>query len=350
MSTRPRRRRPPREGVLASVVVPVLNGAKTLPATLASLDAQTIDPSQYEIVVVDDGSTDGTPDLVEAFAQVARSPVRLVRIPHAGPAAARNAGVNAATTDAVAFTDADVEVAPDWLERGLKRLYRADADAVEGSTLPKGDPGTLTHQMRNVTGGLYMTCNMIYRRDAIGAAGGFDERFKAAFLEDSDLAFRVIANGGEIVFDPGVVAYHQIIFQGRRKFWKDARKRLYVPLIKRSHPKLYKTLLRPVVPMFPPVYLEELLAIAALATAIATRAWAAAIPVALLLGLALRRVAHALRARDPISFVQAALMPFVQGFWVLLGTIKFMRAGRYAPRDPNRQTEASKPDDVPANA
>jgi hypothetical protein len=300
---------------------------------------------------VDDGSTDGTPELVEAFAAVARARVRLVRIPHAGPAAARNAGVNATTAPAIAFTDADVEVANDWLERALRRLHRERRLAgVEGRTLAKGDPGTLTHQMRNETGGLYMTCNMVYRRDAIGAAGGFDERFRTAFLEDSDLAFRVIANGGEIAFDPSVVVHHQVIFQGRRKFWKDARKRSYVPLIKRSHPALYKRLLRPVVPMYPPIYLEEVLAIAALATAIVTKAWAAAIPVALLLGLALRRVAHALRARDPVSFVQAALMPFVQGFWVLFGTIKFAHAGRYEPRErPARDADATPASD-PANA
>src|SRR5687767_7328470 len=138
-----------------AVVVPVLNGASTIAATLASLDAQTLDPASFEIVIVDDGSTDGTPDLVRAFASTARAEINVIERPHAGPAAARNTGVDATASEFVAFTDADVEVAPHWLSRALARLDAEPTIAgVEGRTVPKGTPGTLTHQMRNETGGL----------------------------------------------------------------------------------------------------------------------------------------------------------------------------------------------------
>jgi glycosyltransferase involved in cell wall biosynthesis len=307
-----------------SVVVPVLNGARTILATLASLDAQTLDPATYEVVVVDDGSTDGTPDAIRAYAAGARAQIDVIERPHFGPAAARNAGIEATASEFVAFTDADVEVSPQWLARALARLDAEPALAgVEGRTLPKGTPGPLTHQMRNETGGLYMTCNMVYRRTVIEATGGFDERFRTAFLEDSDLAFRILEKGDAIKFDPEVLAHHAVLHEGRRKFWKEARKRFYVPLIRVKHRRLYRQLLKPVVPMYPSLYVEEVLSVSATIIAAVNGAWAAAVPSAMLSGIAFRRVAHAWRAHDPISILQALCMPFVQAFWVGLGWLRF---------------------------
>jgi glycosyltransferase involved in cell wall biosynthesis len=311
-------------GLRVVVIVPVLNGARTIAATLASLDSQTLDPAAYEVVVVDDGSSDGTPELVRAFAANARARIDVIQRPHAGPAAARNAGLDATASEFVAFTDADVEVAPGWLSRALARL---DAEpvlaAIEGRTIPKGTPGTLTHQMRNETGGLYMTCNIVYRRTVIETVGGFDERFRTAFLEDSDLAFRVLENGDAIRFDPEVLAYHAVLHQGRRKFWREAHKRFYVPLIMRNHRRLYRELLKPVVPAYPGLYVEEVLALSATVIASVAGTWAAAVPCAMLTGLACRRVAFAWRARDPLSILQALSMPFVQAFWVSAGWLRF---------------------------
>ncbi|MCA1832386.1 MAG: hypothetical protein LC750_06595, partial [Actinobacteria bacterium] len=193
-------------------------------------------------------------------------------------------------------------------------------------------PGTLTHQMHNVTGGLYMTCNMAYRRDAVEAVGAFDERFETAFLEDSDLAFKVLARGGKIPFAPEVLAHHLVLHHGRRKFWRDARKRMYVPLVMRKHPQLYRRLLKPVVPAFPAIYVEEVLSLLTMLMAILTHAWAVAIPASALTGISLRRVAHALRARDPVSILQASTMPFVQGFWVSMGWLRFARVQPDVPR------------------
>ncbi|MFA5891168.1 MAG: glycosyltransferase [Actinomycetota bacterium] len=308
-----------------SVVVPVYNGGGLIAGCMASLDAQTLAPEDYEVIVVDDGSRDRTREVAEAFAHSARAPMRVIAQPQKkGPAAARNAGIAAARASVIAFTDADCEADPDWLARGLAAL---DADlestGVEGRTLPKGDPGTLTHQMRNETGGLWMTCNMLYRRSALDEVGGFDERFRLAFLEDSDVAFALLDRGARIVWDPDVVVRHLVLPIGRRKFGREARKRFYNPLLYKKHPEMYRRHLRGVVPGLPPLHLKYMGSVGAVCVFAAAGWWIPAAVAALPAGLFAKRVAHAYRAHDPLSMMQAAAHPFVQTYWVARGAAHF---------------------------
>jgi glycosyltransferase involved in cell wall biosynthesis len=301
-----------------SVIVPVYNAANLIGGCIRALEQQTVD--EVEIVVVDDGSTDGTPEVVRKFPNVV-----LVEQPvNAGPAAARNAGLKVARAPVIAFTDADCEPAPDWLEKGCARLD-ADPDlaGVEGRTEPKGTPGTLTHQMRNVSGGLWMTCNMIYRRDALERAGGFDERFRLAFLEDSDVAFTVQENGGKIAWAPDAVVYHLVLDEGRAKFAREARKRMYNPLLFSKHEALYREHIATVVPALPPIHLRYMASVLAIVAFAAAGLWGGVVFAALVTAFYLRRVLHAYRARDLVSILQAAAHPFVQTYWVLRGALKF---------------------------
>src|SRR3954468_15597565 len=104
-----------------SVIVPARDAEATLPATLEGLSEQVID-EDFEVVVVDDGSRDGTAELAE------RSPVvdRVVRAGGGAPAEARNLGVAAAAGEALAFTDADCRPTPGWLAAGRRALEDAD--------------------------------------------------------------------------------------------------------------------------------------------------------------------------------------------------------------------------------
>ncbi|GAC1418122.1 MAG: glycosyltransferase [Actinomycetota bacterium] len=312
--------RPPRR---VSVIVPAYNAEHLIAGCLRALDEQTISPDDYEIIVVDDGSTDSTRETVRRFAATARAPVVLVeQLRNGGPAAARNGGLARVSSPVIAFTDADVEVAPDWLQQALSKLDDDETLAgVEGATLPKGETGTFTHQMQNTRGQLYMTCNMIYRRSVLRE--GFDERFRLAFLEDSDVAFAVLESGGTIEFVPDVVAFHLVLQEGRRKFWREAHKRFYNPLLYRKHPALYQQLLKPVVPAFPAHYVDYMLALIVLGIALGTQAWAVAVPAALLVAWTLKRVAFSLKARAPRAIAQAALVPFVQTAWTIAGMVRF---------------------------
>jgi glycosyltransferase involved in cell wall biosynthesis len=175
----------------------------------------------YEVVVVDDGSEDGSADEAEADARAGR-PVRLVRLPGVGAVAARQAGVSQARGDVLAFTDSDCLPQPQWLAAGLEALDRG-ADVVQGLTRPARPPGPLE---RTVVADrydcLYATCNAFYRRDAFEAAGGFDgsaarrlgfrvndRARRLGFGEDTLLGWRV-RRAGSAAFAPAAVVEHQV--------------------------------------------------------------------------------------------------------------------------------------------
>src|SRR4051812_17355391 len=111
----------------ASVVITAWNAAATLPRTLAALAAQELDPGSYEVIVVDNGSDDGS----GAIARAAPGSVRVVERAHGLAGEARNEGAAAASGQVLAFTDADCYPSASWLASGLRAL-EAGADLVQG--------------------------------------------------------------------------------------------------------------------------------------------------------------------------------------------------------------------------
>jgi glycosyltransferase involved in cell wall biosynthesis len=115
-----------------SVIVCSHNGAGRLGDTLASLDHQSLSPERYEVLVVDDGSTDGTSTTARARG------FRVLRLDRkAGLPAARNAGLRATRGEIVAFTDDDCEPDPDWLAAVLDGFSASDADGLGGPVVPQ---------------------------------------------------------------------------------------------------------------------------------------------------------------------------------------------------------------------
>lgn len=201
------------------MIVPVRDRRELLARLLDTLAAQTI--RDYEVIVVDDGSTDGSGDEARGRSSYP-VPLTVLEGNGNGAVAARLLGVSVASGDVLAFTDSDCEVAPDWVERGLSHID-GGADVVEGWTGPAGEVRPLERTVWCTTDdGLYPTCNVFYRRSAYDAAGGFDRAagtrlgFRPGRTlsdlgmgEDTLLGWRV-RRAGTSVFAADVVAHHHV--------------------------------------------------------------------------------------------------------------------------------------------
>src|SRR5512141_701583 len=124
-----------------SVVIPTYNRQNVLARCLDALEHQTIAPSLFEVIVVDDGSTDGTREMLgsRAFPFAFRA----ITVPNGGASAARNAGVAIARGTFVALTEDDVVPDARWLEAAHRRLAGGDIDVLEGRTVALGTGGDI---------------------------------------------------------------------------------------------------------------------------------------------------------------------------------------------------------------
>jgi len=195
-----------------SVVMPVLNGDRFIESAIRSLlrERSAVD---LDIIVVDDGSTDRTPAIVEAFARDFPE-VRVLRNPRKGIPAARNTGLDNVKADRefVTFLDADDVSYPGRIARQRSLLVGDPSidvlygtmdmfTTLDDSTLTPA-PGSPTRRIR----GPYLQSSM-YRRAVIEAVGRFDESFRQG--DDSDFVLRVIERGFRLVLDDGVAAYYR---------------------------------------------------------------------------------------------------------------------------------------------
>ncbi|MDA8205898.1 MAG: glycosyltransferase family A protein [Thermaerobacter sp.] len=215
-----------------SVVIPVYNQADLIGRAIKAVCEGSRPP--LEIIVVDDGSTDGVRQAVEAAGSNYSVQVRLLTVPHGGPGRARDAGWRSARGDLVAFTDADAVPEPDWIRSAVEAFSHDQVGAVEGKVVADGVPTIFTHQVKNLSGGRFMTANMFYRRSVIDEVGGFKSRYR----EDSDLAFSVIEHGYEILFVPESVVIHPPREEGWDFYFEKANRKRFEALLFRNHPEV----------------------------------------------------------------------------------------------------------------
>jgi GT2 family glycosyltransferase len=197
-----------------SVVIPTRNGGQRLPIVLGALEKQTLPRSEFEVVVVDDHSTDATAAVAEAsgLARVVRAPEPL------GAAGATNLGLRSAVAPVLALTDDDTVPAPDWLERGLERLANTPSGYVAGHIeLSLEDPPTLAalldlgrgylDQEAYAAEGYAATANAWLRVEVLDRLGGFDERLLGQG-HDRDFGERAHEAGLQVTYAPEVVVQH----------------------------------------------------------------------------------------------------------------------------------------------
>jgi O-antigen biosynthesis protein len=202
----------PGAGPTFSVVVCSYNGARTIGETLEHLDRLRY--RDYEVIVVDDGSTDGTAEIA------ARHAVRLIRTPNRGLSSARNTGLEAAWGEIVAYIDDDAFPDPDWLTFLAIAFQETDHAAVGGPNLPPPDEGFVARAVARAPGGPIHVllsdteaehlpgCNLAIRADRLRQIGGFDPRFRVAG-DDVDVCWRLQDAGYTLGFSPGAVVWHR---------------------------------------------------------------------------------------------------------------------------------------------
>ena len=194
-----------------SVIIPLFNKAPYIERALSSVAAQTY--RDFELIVIDDGSTDGGPRFVEAFNNL---PIRLIRQENAGPGAARNRGLELAQGELVAFLDADDEWLPDYLAESVRLLdqYGSDVALITSGYIehPAGVSRERMWKHRGITEGVhcvdpdtspesvarmlaYMSpCTTVARTAVVHRWGGFYDRDHCRYAEDAHLWLKILLN------------------------------------------------------------------------------------------------------------------------------------------------------------
>jgi GT2 family glycosyltransferase len=219
-----------------AVVVATHNRPDGLRRCMTALAAQDLPPA--EIILVDDGST--PPAKVPP--ELAGGAVTLLRNERAGgPAAARNRGWRATTSDYVLFTDDDCRPSPGWV---AAMAAGAAPDAVlVGRTLPDPADGPeaspLDRSMHvESCDGSFPTCNIAYPRALLERLGGFDETFRSPYGEDTDLGQRALAAGGRGAYVPEALVHHAVHHQTLRAAVAERRRLAELARLARVHPQL----------------------------------------------------------------------------------------------------------------
>lgn len=197
-----------------SVIVPVWNRPDDIRRCLASLQVQTLPSSEFEVIVVDNGSTDDTADAAQAFPGVT-----VLSEPRPGSYAARNLGLSVARGRLIAFIDSDCSADPRWLEEAVRAAAAFPAAGViAGHIELRNDGGESSatceayerffafNQQRNVANGIAVTANWLSSAALLQAFGGFRADLKSG--GDVDLAKRIRAAGHDIAYAPAMIVTH----------------------------------------------------------------------------------------------------------------------------------------------
>ncbi len=196
-----------------SIVIPARNAAPHLGNCLLGIAAQHHAGKLCEVIVVDDGSSDGTARVAES------NGAQVITLPALGPAAARNAGMRAATGEIIVFLDSDCVPEPGCLASLLAPFVDETVAGVRGgyTTDQAGAVARFTQlEMEEKQERMAASAEVVfvdtvcaaYRGDAFLTIGGFDEGFRAPSVEDVDLSFRMASQGKHMVYAPGALVRH----------------------------------------------------------------------------------------------------------------------------------------------
>lgn len=320
------------ERLKISVVIPTYKRPALLERCLNALMEQTFPSKDFEIIVVSDGPDDTTGSLLESMPCRKDPSVRYYALPaNAGPAAARNFGWTLAQADLVAFTDDDCIPSDQWLS-AMWNAYQSVAEtevAFTGKTVVplKDHPTDYERNISQLATAEFITANCASTKYALERVRGFDERFKMAWREDSDLQFKYIVHGIPIRKVADAVVTHPV----RKAPWgisiREEKKGMFNELLYKKYPQLYREKIESDVPWhyYGVALFLALLVSGTLADKPALRAVGFAGWLGMTLWFAYRRLqstSHSLHHISEMLFT-SALIPPLSIFWKLYGSWKF---------------------------
>jgi glycosyltransferase involved in cell wall biosynthesis len=224
-----------------SALVPVKDRRERMLRCMDALLAQ--DHPDYEIVVLDNGSTDGTPEACLERAKGSDVPVR-VEVIAGSVGHVRNRGAELARGEIVAFTDSDCLPAPGWLSAGERPFVDPAVGVVTGRTLPEEEPTGPWPATIEVEGPTprFESCNVLFRRDAFIATPGFDEQV-GHFWEDTAAGFAMKRAGWQVAYAPDALVRHDVTYPGWVWQLKRAQRHAHLAAVLRHYPEMRREVL-----------------------------------------------------------------------------------------------------------
>ncbi|MDE3058275.1 MAG: glycosyltransferase family 2 protein [Bacteroidota bacterium] len=228
--------------VFFSIIIPTHNRKEMLRQCLDALARQIFPAEKLEVIVIDDGSNDGTAEYVRA-AQF-RFPLHCRTIENSGPSYARNCGALLASGKFLVFFEDDISPRDDALQKAHAHLATSDVDVLEGKTVYQHSNDEVrrfdTPEMYS-----FIPCNLFIRRGLFQSLGGYDVRFfdKASglyFREDADLGFRLLDAGCRLQKADDVVVEHPRQFPSMAACYRHARRYTFDPLLYKKHAKRFR--------------------------------------------------------------------------------------------------------------
>lgn len=196
-----------------SVIIPAYNSAATVLDTITAIQNQQYLKDSFEIIVVDDGSKDGTANLVKKIPNV-----KLISQPNSGPAAARNNGAKNASGEILVFTDSDTVPHPNWLYELIKPFDSYQIMATTGTYSQINTQSQLSTfiqreiELKHKSYGDFIlfggTYNLAIRKELFEQIGGFNEEYKKASGEDTEICYKILSEGHKIKYVPTAIVGH----------------------------------------------------------------------------------------------------------------------------------------------
>lgn len=236
-------------GPALTVCVSTRNRSHLLSRLVTHLEQQDLPPDDFEVVIVDNGSSDDTSDVLQEIAAATSLHLRVLRNPPGkGPAAGRNRAWRDARAEICAFTDDDCMPTSSWL-RELRASMQDRSVMVAGRILPPPSDelqiGAFDRVVTALGGfaGWGATANFGVRRADLEAVNGFDEDFENAAGEDTDLVLRLIERGVQLDYVEDAVVLHRVEKTGLRGLLRDQQRWVDVPAVFAGRPWARRQLL-----------------------------------------------------------------------------------------------------------